>query len=115
MESHTPQEKTTYNAPIQDMVNQTRKDSTTGPLIGSIIIIIIMVVGGLYFWGTVVVSQKNQIQSTILEEQAQADNEIKSITSQSSDDSIGSIEADLNATILEDFDSELDSIDIEYQ
>lgn len=55
--------QTKYNTPIQNMVDGTRRDSTAGPLIGSIIIILIILVGGLYFWGSVIVDRKSQIES----------------------------------------------------
>jgi hypothetical protein len=51
-----------YNTPIQNMVEGTKRDGTVGPLIGSIIIVLIILVGGLYFWGSLIVDRTNQLE-----------------------------------------------------
>ena len=114
MEPNNTQNPTPVNTPIQNMVDGARRDSTVGPLIGSIIIILIILVGGLYFWGSIIVDRKNEIESeAVLEEQSQ-DSEVEAITNQSSSDDADSIEADLNATDLDSADTEIEAVDSEY-
>ena len=57
------QDSNKINTPIQNMVRDSQKDSTVGPLIGSIIIILIIIGGGLYFWGSIIVNQKAAIEN----------------------------------------------------
>lgn len=99
------------NTPIQNMVADTQKDSTVGPLIGSIVIILIVIVGGLYFWGALITNKKAEIRNTdLLEEQADA-LEIEQAAQQSTSTDIGSIEADLNATNVDGLDGDISDID----
>jgi uncharacterized protein HemX len=61
METETQNTETNHiNTPIQNMVRDTAKDGTVGPLIGSIIIILLILGGGLYFWGSIISNQKNK-------------------------------------------------------
>ncbi len=57
------QDYSTINTPIQNMVDDSKKDGKMGPLIGSIIIIIIFIIGGLYFWGSIVTRKQAEIQA----------------------------------------------------
>ncbi len=96
------------------MVDSTRRDSTAGPLIGSIIIVLIILIGGLYFWGSIIVDRKSQIESEAVLEDQSRDAEVEAITTQSSSDDTSSIESDLNATDVDSADEELDAVDSEY-
>jgi hypothetical protein len=114
MEPNNTQDQTPINTPIQNMVDGARRDSTVGPLIGSVIIILIILVGGLYFWGSVIVDRKNEIENEVILEEQSKDAEVEAITTQSSSDDADSIEADLNATNLDSADAEIEAVDSEY-
>lgn len=113
MEPNTPNE-TRYNAPIQSMVDGARRDSTAGPLIGSIIIIMIILVGGLYFWGSMIIERKAEIEMQQTLQDQTSDAETAAITSQSTSDESASIEADLNATDIDAVDADIEAVDSEY-
>ncbi len=103
-----------YNAPIQNMMDDAKRDGTVGPLIGSVIIVLVILIGGLYFWGSMIIDRKNEIETEqALEDQASSA-EVESIASQSSSDETDSIEADLNATDLDSVDAEMSAVDEEY-
>jgi FtsZ-interacting cell division protein ZipA len=86
--------------------------SSVGGIIGTIIIIALIVLGGLYFWGKRIeesrakqdlVSEGNDTQQV---EMSEADN----IRNTNASDDINAIEADLNATNLNNLDSELNVV-----
>lgn len=83
------------------MDNQTQT-SSTGPAIGIILIIAIIVIGGLYFW-----SQREKNNS--VENGTQQDQTTQELQKQSSSDDVNSIEADLQATNLNNLGTEVDS------
>ena len=68
----TPEQKnySTINTPIQSMVEDSKKDSKVGPLIGSIIVILIFIIGGLYFWGSIITNRRLQLEEAALLEEA---------------------------------------------
>ena len=111
--NNSQQDKNSYNTPIQDMVENTKKDSTVGPLIGSIIIILIIAIGGLYFWGSLILDKKKEIQTQEVMEEQQ-DNETELLLKQSSSDDTASIEADLEAMTIDSVDDDFSSIESEY-
>lgn len=114
MENQTQNDQDVINTPIQNMVADTQKDSTVGPLIGSIVIILIVIVGGLYFWGALVTSKKSEIENQeILQEQTNTV-EIEQAAKQSSSDEVDSIEADLQATNIDELDSGIADIEKEF-
>lgn len=82
--------------------------SSIGSIIGTIIIIAVIILGGLYFWGKRIEESKTT-ESLVNEtsepsvDQMEA-NSIKSVTPS---DNIDSIEADLNATNLDNLTPEL--------
>lgn len=95
--------------PIQDLVSSTQQNSTVGPLVGSIIIIALIIVGGLYFFGSLIQAQKNQIEvEQTLEEQNEA-REVEQTVIQSDSDDVTAIEADLQATNIDQLDQNLTS------
>ena len=111
---NTDYNDSTINTPIQDMVAQSQKDSKVGPLIGSIIVILVIIFGGLYFWGSIISNQKQQIQNDqILDEQAQK-TQLDATVTQSNSDDAASIESDLNATNIDSLDSDFGDIEKEY-
>ena len=65
----------------------------SGPVIGVIVILAIIILGGLYFWS----------------QRAGNDAVIDEINTQSGSDEASDIEADLNATDIENLDAELNA------
>lgn len=68
--------------------------SSSGPIIGIVVILAIIILGGLYFW-----SQRADV----------ADQAVESINAQDTSDEAAAIEADLNATDVENLDAELNA------
>lgn len=79
---------------MQNMTPET--GSSAGPIIGAIVILAVIVFGALYFLG-------QREDSAILNE------ELNSIRMQSDSDEAAAIEADLNATEIENLDAELNA------
>ena len=75
------------------------KQKSAGPVIGIIIILIVLIIGALYFWG----ARLNR--ETVPQESAPL----------SSSDAIEDISADLNATVVNDIDSDLNAMANELQ
>jgi len=65
----------------------------SGPVIGAIVILAIIILGGLYFWS----------------QRAGNDTVIDEINTQSGSDETSAIEADLDATDIENLDAELNA------
>ena len=97
-------EEKKINTPIQDMVSRATADSTTGPMIGSIIIILIIIFGGLYFFGTLISYKKQQIQTEQNLQEQQKIIQIEETAKQSSSDDIHSIETDILSTDIDNLD-----------
>lgn len=72
--------------------------SLAGPIIGAVVILAIVVLGGLYFWG----QRANN-------DELKTDEAVESINLQSEANDTASIEADLDATEIENLDSELNA------
>ena len=70
-----------------------RGGGSSGPIIGVIVIIAIVILGGFYFWS----------------QRAGNDAAIDEINTQSGSDEASAIEADLNATDIENLDAELNA------
>lgn len=102
------------NTPIQNMVESSKKDSTVGPLVGSIIIILIITVGGLYFLGTLISTKKNQIQAEQSITEQQETLKVEETAKQSESDDVKSIEADLKSTNIDNLDTGLTDIEKEF-
>lgn len=98
------------HTPIQSLVESTQKNSSVGPLIGSIIIILIIISGGLYFLSTLVSIKKNQIQTKQETEQQNETTVIEETAKQSSSDSVADIETDLEATNINTVDPKVDEL-----
>lgn len=115
METQNTENKDSHiNTPIQNMVADSQKDSKTGPLIGSIIVILVIIIGGLYFWGSLISSQKNQIEKNQIFEEQTERAQLDATVTQSTSDDPDSIESDIDATNIESTDSDFDSIEQEY-
>lgn len=106
--------KNHINAPIKNMVEKTKQDSTIGPMIGSIIIILLIVVGGLYFLGSLISTKKAEIQVKKVQEEQSDTNLIEQTAKQSTSDKVPAIEADLKATNIDSVDKGLTDIDKEF-
>lgn len=78
------------------------RDGSVGPIIGTIIILAVIVLGGLYFWG------QRAEQRAMTAEELQAT--VEDIQSQSTSDAPADIQADLNATDIDNIDAELQGI-----
>lgn len=76
------------------------KESSVGPVIGTIIILAVIVLGGLYFW--------NQRGERVMDE-TELNTVINEISTQSQSDDTASIDADLKATDVDNLDQELNA------
>lgn len=73
-----------------------QQESSVGPIIGAIIILAVVVFGFLFFWGERGADQALESQ-------------IDTIETQSNSDETSSIEADLEATDVDNLDAELNA------
>lgn len=80
-----------------NMVGQEPKGGSAGPIIGIIVILIIIILGGLYFW--------NERSENMVTE----DESMETINEQNESDDTTSIEADLDATDIDNVDSEINA------
>ena len=81
-----------------------------GPLIGIIIIVGLLAVGGLYLWGM----QLMQSDETMTP-QAQSDQVKEDLQTYGTSDDLNSIEADLEATSIDNIDSGANEVEGELQ
>lgn len=93
-------------------INQNPENKPAGPVIGAVIIILILIVGALYFWGAKLNKEANQTPEEILNTEDQTLNQLQT---QSTTTNIAEINADLNATDLDNLDADLVNIDKELQ
>lgn len=88
-----------------DTFNRTPGDQgSAGPLVGIVIIILLLAAGGLYFFQT-------QRDMSGAELQQLQDPETAALKATGSSDTAASIEEDLEATDLGDFDAELNDLE----
>ena len=80
---------------------------SAGPVFGIIIIVVLIILGGFYFWGTLSDSMSPA------EIEAEVDAALEDLETQSTSDEVSDIEADLDSTLLDDLDKELEDIDLE--
>jgi uncharacterized protein HemX len=111
--AEAPQNANTAPAPLTKTHN-----SSLGPILGVLLILLVIIFSGLYLWGAALNSQfeTEQNNRTIPNNEpetvrAVADTQI--LETVSSSDSLEAIEADVNSTILDSLDAELDEIDRE--
>src|SRR3989344_1286437 len=101
------------NAP---QTNEERSKSI-GSIIGLAIIIVILIFGVLYYWGAQINKQQTQEQldnTTAEMIENQPDAALEQLQAQNESDEISDIEIDLNDTVLEGLDQELENIDVEF-
>lgn len=101
------------STPIQDLVNNAQKDGTVGPVIGSIIIIILIITGGLYFFGSIILNKRSEIQQRQNLEQQNITIQVEETVKQSDSDEVNSIETDLKTTNIDSIDEDLDKLEIQ--
>ncbi len=82
---------------------------SSGPLIAVIIILALIVVGGLYFL------KERSEQNSYVPQNVEEDTITESLMQQSASDDLDSIEADLNATNLDNLDQGATAIQAEIQ
>jgi len=89
-------------------MEQQENKSSIGSIAGTIIIIAIIILGGLYFWGKRVEENKSKENLiTNFTGPGEETFEANAVGSVSSGDDLNSIEADLNATNLDNLGTEL--------
>ena len=94
--------------PAQNGVPEEKK--SIGPLISVIIILALIIIGGLYF-----LKERSNQNRYIPEMQQEGDPVTNSLMQQSSSDDLNSIEADLNATQINNLDQGAAAIQAEMQ
>lgn len=82
----------------QNNLNPAEKNGSAGPIVAVLIILALVILGGLYFW-----DQREDGAETMTDET------LEFIDTQSELDGAASIEADLNATDVENLDSEINA------
>lgn len=95
------------NNPAPSFINPLQPEKkSVGPTIGLVIVVILIILGGIYFWN----QQQNKDSDSMAVE-----NEAMMIKEQGTSNEVSSIEADLNATNLDNLDQELGNIDADLQ
>ena len=80
-----------------------------GPLIGIIIIVVLLAIGGLYLWGMQLMKGDEMMPA------AESDQVTEDLRNYNSSDDINAIEADLNATSIDNLDSGASEVEGELQ
>ncbi len=83
-----------------------------GPIVGSIIVVILLIFGGLYFIGKKV-SEEGFLAPTPEAIESAPDSALENLQNQATSDEVGAISEDLDATVLDDLDAELQNIESE--
>ena len=94
-----------------------KRSKSIGSIIGLAIIMVILIFGGLYYWGAQINKQQTQEQldnTTAEMIENQPDAALEQLQAQNESDEISDIEIDLNDTVLEGLDQELENIDVEF-
>ena len=87
---------------------ESQNKSGIGSIIATIIIIALIILGGLYFWGKRVEESKMKQDLVTGSDQMTPGDETANVNNASSDD-LNSIEADLNATNMDNLGAEMDA------
>lgn len=98
MQPNTPVEQT----PVQAMPQKT---STSG-IIGTVIIIALIILGGLYFWGKRINTQKEM--NALIQQEQQSTQEATAIETVSESDETSTLQAELEATQTTGLGAELE-------
>jgi uncharacterized protein HemX len=107
MEDQVQNTQQTAPAPMSTPTPPTmspEKASTSG-VVGTVIIIALIILGGLYFWGKRINTQKEA--NALINQEMQASQEAAVIEAVSTNDDTASLEAELNATQTSDLGAEL--------
>lgn len=104
--SEAPQDTMATGGPA-DGGSPEKGEGSFGPLVAIIIIVIILILGGLYFWG-----QRADISEPIIPAD---DTIVETLETQSTSDEIVDIDADLEATDLDNLDADLAAIEGELE
>ena len=109
-------DKTTMRVPPHTIIE--KHHSHVGPILGILVIILVLILTGLFIWGGML---RNEMDATPEEPiiinnepetpRAEADQQILETLSPS--DEVTSIEADINSTNLDSFDSDMNTMDAE--
>jgi len=108
----TPENSQPTQTP-QPILTAEKESGSIGPMIASVIIIILIVVGGIYFWGAVLNDSGYvpQDDSEIVEDDAKTNE----LNEQGTSDDVADIEADLEATNVDNLEGgELDTIEASF-
>ena len=96
--------------------NEMGNGKPIGPPIGTIIIVLVLIIGAFYFWG----SKLEKTTSPAIDENmtaeevlAKPDVSLDALQTQGTSDEIGAIEQDINATDLQNLNTESSKIDAE--
>lgn len=100
----TLQPQAPLNTPVRPPMTP-EKASTSG-IIGTIIIIALIVLGGLYFWGKRIDTQKQT--ADLMQQEQKAAQEAAAIESVSNDDETSTLQAELDATQTAGLGTELE-------
>ena len=96
------------------MPSAPKTEKPLGPIVGIVVIILILIVGGLYLWGQRLVEQTGlypeSSESLVPSAASGPDAQTEALQSQGASDSASAIEADLNATDVDNLTGELDQI-----
>ncbi len=92
------------------MRGNTTEKSTSGPIVGVIIIVILFIVGGIYYWNMAVNKSKELNKSSAIQSEKETSIVVNQLDSQSTSDKITDIESDLNTTDLKNIDSGLNNL-----
>jgi len=106
MENETTNVPPVYNEPTQNTIPPQMPDKTSmSGIIGTIIIIALIILGGLYFWGKRINTQK--ATNSLIKQEQVASQEAAAIEAVSADDELDTLRAELDATVISDLDAEL--------
>lgn len=106
--------ETTNTAPVAPVNNVPTTNTTPTPspekasmsgVIGTIIIIALIILGGLYFWGKRINTQKES--AALVEQEQMASQEAAAIEAVSSDDELDTLRAEIEATQTTNLGAEL--------
>jgi len=92
------------------MQGETPEKKSAGPLIAVIVILVLIIVGGLYFLKT-----RSSQPVYVAPVEATVDQVTKSLDTQSNSDELNSIEADINATNIDNIDQGAAAVEAELQ
>lgn len=108
MDTQTPNPQMPPQEPMTTLVPPPSKtESKVGPIVGIIVVIIVLIVGALYFWGEQLSKEKQAAYDTTNQAmQETADVAVTQLKTQSSSDSVSSIQNDLQSTQVGNLDAD---------